>query len=64
MAGWFRGSGHCRADMWGYGASVQRLAPLLTLLNSCAAGVGVVIFDLVLGIAVLASRFNQSAPVT
>ncbi|GAP21479.1 nickel pincer cofactor biosynthesis protein LarB [Leptolinea tardivitalis] len=44
----------------GYGASFNGLAPLLTMLNSCAAGVGVVNIDNGFGAAVLASRINQS----
>jgi len=44
----------------GYGASFNGLAPLLTMLNSCAAGVGVVNIDTGFGAAVLASRINQS----
>ncbi|MDB4914662.1 MAG: hypothetical protein JWM95_2306 [Gemmatimonadetes bacterium] len=40
----------------GYGASFQGLAPLLTMLNSCAAGVTVVNIDNGFGAAVAAAR--------
>lgn len=40
----------------GYGASFQGLAPLLTMLNSCAEGVSVVNIDNGFGAAVLACR--------
>lgn len=40
----------------GYGASFNGLAPLLTMLNSCAAGVGVVNIDNGFGAAILASQ--------
>jgi len=40
----------------GYGASFRGLAALLTMLNSCAAGVGVVNIDNGFGAAVLAHR--------
>ena len=40
----------------GYGASFGGLAPLLTMLNGCAPGVGVVNIDNGYGAAVLASR--------
>jgi hypothetical protein len=43
----------------GYGASFNGLAPLLTMLNSCAAGVGVVNIDNGFGAGVLAGRINQ-----
>lgn len=43
----------------GYGASFQGLAPLLTMLNSCAAGVGVVNIDNGFGAGYLASLINQ-----
>ncbi len=42
----------------GYGASFQGLAPLLTMLNSCAAGVAVVNIDNGFGAGVLAHRIN------
>jgi len=52
----------------GYGASFNGLAPLLTMLNSCAAGVGVVNIDNGFGAAVLAGqilrtveKFNRSS---
>jgi len=44
----------------GYGASFQGLAPLLTMLNSCAAGVTVVNIDNGFGAAVAASRITHS----
>ena len=45
----------------GYGASFQGLAPLLTMLNSCAAGVGVVNIDNGFGAAVLAGQILRTA---
>jgi hypothetical protein len=42
----------------GYGANFQGLAPLLTMLNSCAAGIGVVNIDNGFGAGVLAHRIN------
>ena len=44
----------------GYGASFQGIAPLLTMLNSCAAGVTVVNIDNGFGAAVAASRITHS----
>lgn len=43
----------------GYGASFQGIAPLLTMLNSCAAGVGVVNIDNGFGAGILASSINR-----
>ena len=43
----------------GYGASFGGLAPLLTMLNSCAAGVGVVNIDNGFGAAYLANSINK-----
>lgn len=43
----------------GYGASFGGVAALLTMLNSCAAGVAVVNIDNGFGAAVLAHRINQ-----
>jgi len=43
----------------GYGASFQGLAALLTMLNSCAAGISVVNIDNGFGAAVAASRINH-----
>jgi hypothetical protein len=40
----------------GYGASFQGLAALLTMLNSCAAGIGVVNIDNGFGAAMLAGQ--------
>jgi NCAIR mutase (PurE)-related protein len=40
----------------GYGASFNGLAPLLTMLNSCATGVGVVNIDIGFGAAMLAGK--------
>ncbi|MFN4969072.1 MAG: nickel pincer cofactor biosynthesis protein LarB, partial [Pseudanabaena sp.] len=40
----------------GYGASFNGLAPLLTMLNSCATGVGVVNIDNGFGSAMLAGK--------
>ncbi len=45
----------------GYGASFNGLAPLLTMLNSCAAGVGVVNIDNGFGAAILASQILRTA---
>ncbi len=45
----------------GYGASFQGLAPLLGMLNSCAAGVGVVNIDNGFGAAVLAGQILRTA---
>ncbi len=49
----------------GYGASVEGLAPLLTMMNSCAAGVSVVNIDNGFGagyIAALINRTHTKAP--
>jgi NCAIR mutase (PurE)-related protein len=43
----------------GYGASFSGLAPLLTMLNSCSAGVTVVNIDNGFGAAVAASRITH-----
>ena len=43
----------------GYGASFGGLAALLTMLNSCASGIGVVNIDNGFGAAVLASQINR-----
>jgi NCAIR mutase (PurE)-related protein len=45
----------------GYGASFGGLAPLLTMLNGCAPGIGVVNIDNGYGAAVLASRIARAA---
>ena len=42
----------------GYGASFRELAALLTMLNSCAAGVGVVSINNGFGAGCLAYRIN------
>ncbi|MEL7566023.1 MAG: nickel pincer cofactor biosynthesis protein LarB [Dehalobacterium sp.] len=44
----------------GYGASFHGLAPLLTMLNSCANGIGVVNIDNGFGAAALASAIIRS----
>ena len=44
----------------GYGAAFGGIAPLLTMLNSCAAGVTVVNIDNGFGAAVAASRINHT----
>ncbi len=44
----------------GYGASFNGLAALLTMLNSCAAGIAVVNIDNGFGAGVLAHRINSS----
>jgi NCAIR mutase (PurE)-related protein len=46
----------------GYGASFGGLAALLTMLNSCAAGVGVVNIDNGFGAGYLASTINRLEP--
>jgi hypothetical protein len=43
------------------GASFNGLAPLLTMLNSCAAGVGVVNIDNGFGAAILAGQILRTA---
>lgn len=43
----------------GYGAAFGGIAPLLTMLNACAPGVGVVNIDNGFGAAMLAHRINQ-----
>ncbi len=45
----------------GYGASLNGLAPLLTMLNSCAAGIGVVNIDNGFGAAILAGQILRVA---
>jgi NCAIR mutase (PurE)-related protein len=45
----------------GYGAAFGGLAPLLTMLNGCAPGIGVVNIDNGYGAAVLASRIARIA---
>jgi len=45
----------------GYGASFGGLAPLLTMLNSCASGIGVVNIDNGFGAAVLAGQILRTA---
>ena len=47
----------------GYGASFQGLAPLLSMLNSCAEGVGVVNIDNGFGAASLVCRMFRGGPV-
>ena len=44
----------------GYGASFEGLSALLSMLNSCAAGVGVVNIDNGFGAAYLASKINHT----
>ena len=44
----------------GYGAAFAGLAPLLTMLNSCAAGITVVNIDNGFGAAVAASRITHT----
>jgi NCAIR mutase (PurE)-related protein len=43
----------------GYGANLNGLAPLLTMLNSCASGVGVVNIDNGFGAGYLANNINK-----
>lgn len=45
----------------GYGAHFGGIAPLLTMLNSCAPGIGVVNIDNGYGAAALASRIDHAA---
>ncbi len=45
----------------GYGASFGGIAPLLTMLNSCAAGIGVVNIDNGFGGAILAGQILRTA---
>jgi hypothetical protein len=45
----------------GYGVSFSGLAPLLAMLNSCAAGVGVVNIDNGFGAGYLAALINRLA---
>ena len=45
----------------GYGASFKGIAPLLTMLNSCAAGIGVVNIDNGFGAAILAGQILRTA---
>jgi pyridinium-3,5-biscarboxylic acid mononucleotide synthase len=45
----------------GYGASFNGLAPLLTMLNSCAPGIGVVNIDNGFGAAILAGQILRTA---
>lgn len=45
----------------GYGASFGGIAPLLTMLNSCAAGVGVVNIDNGFGAAILAGKILRKS---
>jgi NCAIR mutase (PurE)-related protein len=45
----------------GYGAHFGGVAPLLTMLNSCVPGIGVVNIDNGYGAAALASRINRAA---
>ncbi|MHC4380628.1 MAG: nickel pincer cofactor biosynthesis protein LarB, partial [Planctomycetota bacterium] len=45
----------------GYGASFQRLTALLSMLNSCSPGIGVVNIDNGFGGAVLAAKIAKSA---
>lgn len=43
----------------GYGASFQGVAPLLTMLNACSAGIAVMNIDNGFGAAVMATKINQ-----
>jgi hypothetical protein len=45
----------------GYGANFGGVAPLLTMLNSCASGISVVNIDNGFGAAAIASRINRPA---
>lgn len=46
----------------GYGSNLEGIAPLLTMLNSCASGIGVVNIDNGFGAAYLASSINKMEP--
>ncbi len=46
----------------GYGAALNGIAPLLTMLNACAPGVAVVNIDNGFGAAMLADRINRGLP--
>ena len=46
----------------GYGANFGGLSALLTMLNSCAAGISVVNIDNGFGAAMVASRINRASP--
>lgn len=46
----------------GYGTNLEGIAPLLTMLNSCASGIGVVNIDNGFGAAYLASTINKMEP--
>ena len=46
----------------GYGTNLEGIAPLLTMLNSCASGVGVVNIDNGFGAAYLADTINKMEP--
>jgi NCAIR mutase (PurE)-related protein len=45
----------------GYGTSFGGIAPLLTMLNSCAVGMGVVNIDNGFGAAMLAGKILRTA---
>jgi NCAIR mutase (PurE)-related protein len=45
----------------GYGTNFAGVAPLLTMLNSCSAGIGVVNIDNGFGAAVLAGQILRTA---
>ena len=45
----------------GYGAGFQGVAPLLTMLNSCAEGISVVNIDNGFGAGYLAAQINRLA---
>lgn len=45
----------------GYGANFQGIAPLLTMLNSCAPGIGIVNIDNGFGAGFLASLINRQS---
>jgi NCAIR mutase (PurE)-related protein len=45
----------------GYGTSFGGIAPLLTMLNSCAVGIGVVNIDNGFGAAMLAGQILRTA---
>lgn len=52
---------HSASITVGYGASFAGLSALLTMLNSCAAGIGVVNIDNGFGAGYLAAQINRLA---
>ena len=61
VAGLVGRAGDRRADVVGYGASFGGLAPLLAMLNACAAGVAVVNIDNGFGAGYMAAVINRQS---